>query len=157
MLSFIQGAGHYSPERIVRFWARRNPIGRISIRPAAGSSLLNAWATREIDGDSALGVEPCSFFPVHVVEIECAFTATPQHAKDLAAFNPVISRRIKSLFLSGQSECLEARSRGQSLPQGGRTMPLGHRYWLHSASLRCSEEGTNSRPRSKGRHCRPFR
>jgi len=67
---------------------------RISSRPFGGSSLLNAWPTPKIQGDSALGVKLDAPFPVHFVEIEYAFTATPQYAKELTAFNPIIGHVV---------------------------------------------------------------
>ena len=68
----------------------RNPTGRISSRPFVGSPLLKAWANPKVYCDSALRVKLYGAFPVHFVDIEYAFTASQQHAKELIAFNPII-------------------------------------------------------------------
>jgi hypothetical protein len=61
--------------------------------------LLNAWAAPKIHCDSALGVKLCGPFPIHLVEIEGAFTATPQYAKELTAFNPIIGHVVNRVSL----------------------------------------------------------
>jgi hypothetical protein len=87
------------PERTMGFSARQKSKWAHFKPPFVGSSLLSAWAAPKIQCNSALGVKLCGPFPVHFVEIECAFTATPQYAKELTAFNPIIGHVVDRFSL----------------------------------------------------------
>ena len=67
--------------------------------PHVSGNLLSAWAAPKIQCDSALGVKPCGSFPIHLVEIEGAFTATQQYAKEFTAFNPIIGHVVNRVSL----------------------------------------------------------
>src|SRR5215472_11991984 len=99
------------PERMVRFSARQKSQWADFKPPIVGSSLLNARAVPKIHCDSALGVKLCGPFPVHFVETECAFTTTPQYAKELTAFNPIIGHVVNRFSLQRNESVLSPRGR----------------------------------------------
>lgn len=87
------------PERLVRFLARQKSNSAHCKPHLSEVSLLNEWANPKVHCDSALGIKLDRPFPVHFVEIEYAFAATPQHAKELTAVNPIIGHVVNPFSL----------------------------------------------------------